>query len=362
MNPQAHLGRLLRHLKALIAFDTQNPPRRLSGESLIFEYLRTAIGSEFYVEIQDHGKGRISFFAVRGKPNCLFNVHLDTVPAIEGSMFPPLEMTQHEGRIYGRGASDIKGAAACLLTIAQTSADPLAFLFTTDEEGGEGCCISKFIESGGCEPFEQVIVAEPTLCKAELVHRGYLSVKGRFKGNSGHSSERRSLEDNAIHRMSRWSAAAVQEARRADGDGLRTCFNIGTIGGGVMSSVIAGEARLHWSARLLPGQNNEQYVKKMLGLEASEHAEWEVPFSGPPLPTNDFETDKAESFTSIHGLETGEGLDFWTEASLFSAAGVPALVFGPGSISQAHTVDEWVSLEQLEQALGIYRKLVIADA
>lgn len=68
MNPQAHLGRLLRHLKALIAFDTQNPPRRLSGESLIFEYLRTAVGSEFYIEIQDHGKGRISFLPYAASP------------------------------------------------------------------------------------------------------------------------------------------------------------------------------------------------------------------------------------------------------------------------------------------------------
>ena len=196
------------------------------------------------------------------------------------------------------------------------------------------------------------------MCKAEVVHRGYLSVKGFFKGDAGHSSERRSLEDNAIHRMSRWASAAVREARKLDNDGLRSCFNIGTIGGGVMSSVIAGQARLHWSARLLPGQSNDEFFTRMIKLEAAEHADWEVPFSGPPLPTDDHETDRAHSFASIHGLEIGSGLDFWTEASLFAAAGVPALVFGPGNIAQAHTVDEWVSLDQLETALGIYRKLV----
>ncbi len=267
-------------------------------------------------------------------------------------------MTQHENRIYGRGASDIKGAAACLLTVAQTTTEPMAFLFTTDEEGGEGCCISRFIEQGECEPFEQVIVAEPTMCKAEPVHRGYLSVKGQFKGNSGHSSERRSLADNAIHRMTRWSAAAINEAKRMDEEGLRSCFNIGTIGGGLMSSVIAGQANLHWSARLLPGQSNEDFLAKMLKLDAAEYAEWVVPFSGPPLPTEDIETEKAHSFASINGLDIGIGLDFWTESSLFSAAGVPALVFGPGDIAQAHTVDEWVSLEQLEQALGVYTKMI----
>jgi acetylornithine deacetylase len=61
-------------------------------------------------------------------------------------------------------------------------------------------------------------------------------------------------------------------------------------------------------------------------------------------------------------LKTGDGLDFWTEASLFSEAGTPALVLGPGHIEQAHVVDEWVALEQLERAVGIYRNLVIDNA
>jgi acetylornithine deacetylase len=328
MNATANLGRLLRHLKALIAFDTQNPPRRVVGDSLIFEYLKTALGDSFKIDITDHGLGRVSFFAIRGTPSCLFNVHIDTVPVLEGSQFPPLEMAQHEGRIYGRGACDIKSAAASLLTIAQTTNYPLALLFTTDEEGGEGCCVEKFIAQGRCEPFEQVVVSEPTQCKAELLHRGYRA------------------------------AAAVKSARKADDDGLRSCFNIGTVSGGVKSNLIADKANIHWSARLLPGQSNKDFLAQMYRLDAAEHASWDVPFSGPPLPTEDHETEKAESFATLHGLEVGTGLDFWTEASLFSAAGVPALVFGPGDIAQAHTVDEWVSLEQLERALPIYLKMV----
>jgi acetylornithine deacetylase len=71
---------------------------------------------------------------------------------------------------------------------------------------------------------------------------------------------------------------------------------------------------------------------------------------------------KAHSFAGIHGLEVGQGLDFWTEAALVSAAGIPALVFGPGNIEQAHTVDEWVSLEQLETALGVFSKMVRGNA
>ena len=69
-------------------------------------------------------------------------------------------------------------------------------------------------------------------------------------------------------------------------------------------------------------------------------------------------TRQARAFAERHGLACGEGLDFWTEASLFGAHGLPALVLGPGDIAQAHVVDEWVSLEQLEKCLEIYRALV----
>lgn len=352
-----NLDRLLRHLKALIAFDTQNPPRNLHGDSLLFEYLATALGREFDIKVTDHGKGRVAFLAVRGVPDHLFNAHLDTVPVIEGSLYPPLEMNQREDRIYGRGACDTKGAAACLLTIAQTTSVPLALLFTTDEEGGEGCCIERFIADDGCAPYKWVVVCEPTECKVELVHRGYLSVRGQFSGVSGHSSERRGLEQNAVHRLALWSAAAIERAGRDSDEGLRSCFNIGTVSGGIKSNVIADQASIHWSARLLPGQSNDEYLTRMLKLTAAEHATWEVPFAGPPLPTEDNEPLEPDAHSELKGADIGSGLDFWTEASLFSRAGTPAIVFGPGSIEQAHGVDEWVSVSQLEKALGLFRKL-----
>jgi acetylornithine deacetylase len=96
----------------------------------------------------------------------------------------------------------------------------------------------------------------------------------------------------------------------------------------------------------------------MQKLDAAEFASWNVPFAGPPLPTEDREPLDADLLQGVPGLEIGSGLDFWTEASLFSRAGIPALVFGPGNIEQAHTVDEWVSLAQLEQALTLFTSMV----
>ena len=115
------LNGVLNHLEALIAFDTQNPPRSLDADAPIFAYIKEALGPGFEIEVFDHGLGRVSMLAVRGNPDLLFNVHLDTVPVIEGSRFPALEMTQENNRVYGRGSCDIKGAAACLLEVAATT-------------------------------------------------------------------------------------------------------------------------------------------------------------------------------------------------------------------------------------------------
>ena len=150
------------------------------------------------------------------------------------------------------------------------------------------------------------------------------------------------------------SASAFQKpwasARDSAEQGNRTCFNIGTVSGGVKSNVIADAAKVFWSARLEPGDSNEDFYAAVTGLADPAHAEWQVSFSGPPLPTGGHDSAVAEAFVEARGLESGNGLDFWTEASLFGAAGIPALVLGPGNIEQAHVTDEWVSIGQLEKA------------
>lgn len=349
---------VLNHLRQLISFDTQNPPRSLHAEAPIFSWISENLGPDFIIDITDHGLGRISMLAVRGSPALLFNVHLDTVPLIEGSRFPALEMTLENDRVYGRGSCDIKGAAACLLEVASCTEEPMALLFTTDEEGASGCCVNEFVRSGPGGVFKQVVVAEPTDCLAVLSHRGYLSVKGEFSGISGHSSEPRALRDNALHKLSAWVAAAVSKAEQMETENRRPCFNLGEVHGGIKSNVIADQANLHWSARLSPGDSTEDFLNLMAALDSSESAVWQVPFSGPPLPTGDMDTSHAQAFVDSHGISQGPAVDFWTEASLFARSGIPAIVLGPGNIAQAHVVDEWVSVSQLQLALEIYTKLV----
>jgi acetylornithine deacetylase len=161
--------------------------------------------------------------------------------------------------------------------------------------------------------------------------------------------------------MANWAAGALQLAlnRKRSDDDPGTCINIGIIDGGTKSNVIAGTAFVHWSARLRPGESNEEFLAEIQSCDVDgSSTEWEVPFSGHPLPASGQSDDSARAFCQQHGLELGDSVDFWTEASLFSQAGLPAMVLGPGHISQAHIVDEWVDLQQLSTAHDMYSRVV----
>lgn len=356
-----NLAVLLEHLQRLVACDTQNPPRLISGDSDIFQYCSEVVGSGFTVRTWDHGDGHVSWYAVRGEPNILFNVHLDTVPDGDGWGSDPRSLLVKDGKAFGRGSCDIKGAAAALLTIAQQGPENMALLFTSDEEGAGGCCIEKFLESGEADHFSQIIVAEPTGCRAVLGHRGFLSVKTRFSGEPGHSSEARALQDNANHQAARWMAAAlaVAEAKKTSNIDPGSCMNIGVVDGGSKSNVIAGGAFIHWSARLQPGESNDEFLGEIQAcISAADDVSWEVPFKGEPLPAGGQDDRAAAAFCQENSLQVSDPVDFWTEASLFSAAGFPAIVLGPGDIAQAHAANEWVALDQLQRALDLYAGVV----
>ena len=358
MNGRVITERIIAHLSALVACDSQNPPRALSATSPMFSYIQDQLGANFEFDLIDHGDGHVTLLAERGRTTTLFNCHLDTVPAGAGWSHSPLELIVRNERAYGRGSCDIKGAAAVLIALSQASEAPMALLFTTDEEGAGGCCVQRFLESSHAQRYERVVVCEPTACRAVLSHRGFLSVKGQFFGAAGHSSESRALTDNAIHRFANWLAAALTYCSAEAEAGRETCFNVGTVDGGIKSNVIADHLDVHWSARLLPGQDNQQLLETLKGLSSPADAEWLVPFSGPSFPSSCVDSESARQWMNQHRVPMIEAVDFWTEASLFSAAGKDAVVLGPGHIEQAHTVDEWVAIDQLNEAIEVYARLL----
>ena len=355
------LDATLAHLRALVCFDTRNPPR-LIGTDGIFDYLRAQL-TGFEVVVTDYGAGAVSLHAVRGKPRRLFNVHLDTVPDSPAWTADPHTLRVTADRAIGLGACDIKGAAAALLAVAQASDGDLALLFSTDEEANDARCIAGFLRDP--PPYATVIVAEPTRGEAVLAHRGIQSVQMRFTGRAGHASGEQHPADSALHQAVRWGGAALdfvdaQSHERFGGlTGLR--FNIGRIEGGIKANMIAPTADVRFGFRPLPTMAPERLLETFRTLVAPPPTEFAETFRGAALPAGDTARAEERRLTARDladelGIPVGNAVDFWTEAALFSAAGYAAFVYGPGDIAQAHGADEWVALDQLRQyAHTLYR-------
>ena len=215
------LDAVLRHLEALVSFDTRNPPR-LIGTGGIFDYIRAQL-PDFKIEVVDHGEGAVSLFAVRGKPTRVFNVHLDTVPSSEAWTADPHVMRRFEDRVVGLGVCDIKGAAAGLIAAANATQGDAAFLFSSDEEANDPRCIAAFL--AGDHGFSEAIIAEPTRCEAVLAHRGISSVLMKFKGEAGHASGAHALSANALHQAMRWGGQALDLVFGGNGQRFTIALN-----------------------------------------------------------------------------------------------------------------------------------------
>jgi len=357
----ALLDATLKHLAALVGFDTRNPPRAIDTGG-IFDYLRVQLPG-FEVTMTDFGAGAVALHAVRGQPKYLFNVHLDTVPDSPAWTVDPHTLQVAADRAIGLGACDIKGAAAALLAAANASDGPMALLFSTDEEANDARCIAGFLR----EPraYEAVIVAEPTKGEAVLAHRGIQSVLMRFAGQAGHASGEQKPSDSALHQAVRWGTAALdfvaaQSHERFGGlTGLR--FNIGRIEGGIKANMIAPSAEVRFGMRPLPTMDPDRLLTRFRTLAGPQPVEFTETFRGASLPAGDTANAEANRLVARDladelGIPVGNAVDFWTEAALFSAAGYTAFVYGPGDIAQAHSADEWVALDQLERyALTVHR-------
>ena len=358
------LSRVLQHLDALVAFDTRNPPRAIGSDG-IFDYLREKLPG-FEVRVSDHGAGAVSLLAVRGQTSRVFNVHLDTVPSSPAWTADPLRLRVTTDRAIGLGACDIKGAVACLLAAAEDTTGPVAFLFSSDEEANDARCIPAFLQTD--HGFSEAIIAEPTNAQAVLAHRGIVSARIAFKGQAGHASAANALELSAVHQAMRWGVksldhvASLAHARFGGLTGLR--FNIGKMEGGIKGNVIAPSAELRFGFRPLPSQDFEELHETFRNFaEPAALADYEETFRGPSLPSGDIAGAEerrlqARDLADALELPIGNAVDFWTEASLFSVAGLTSLVYGPGDIAQAHSADEWVALEQLATVASTYRRLM----
>jgi acetylornithine deacetylase len=301
-------------------------------------------------------------FARWGAPRLVINAHVDTVPANAGWTRDPWtpHVDRDSGRLYGLGSADTKGAIAAALVaidrIAQ-SARPrdCAVLFSGDEEAGSAV-MRAFLDRHG-SGIERVIVCEPTARRAGIAHRGVVSQRAELRGPGGHSSKA-DHEPKPMVQLARFAVALDEIGRRRLADGPAnmkgTCLNIAALEGGVAFNVIPARAELIWSIRPYPGFDRAGWEAEITaaaraidGGIAIESAFYHEPFACDAL------AERVRPFVREVGT-----LDFWTEAALFGAHGIDAIVVGPGDIAQAHAADEFVAVDDLAWAVDLFAALL----
>lgn len=299
----------------------------------------------------------------------MFECHQDTVP-VDAMTVEPFGAKIEGGRMYGRGACDVKGGGAVMLTAfarlvreKPPGSAKVILAFTVDEENG-GLGVSELMKSGVSA--DAAIVAEPTLLNIVNAHKGVARFHLETSGRACHSS-RPDEGVNAVYRMARLlqGVEAYAATLRAMSPnpilGPRT-MSVGRITGGVSPNTVPDYCRADVDRRLLPGETFESatadlqaFLRSQPGIDFPFTLAKSSPGCAPLSPEPSVELVKrlGSVIDSVVGKHTVHPVPFGTDASRVAIAGVPAVVFGPGDIAQAHTKDEWIDLAQLEPAAEI---------
>jgi acetylornithine deacetylase len=381
------LDAVTRLLSDLVAIPSVNPMGRgLTGpeflEGRVSDYLEAYLrGIGVDVERQIVSPGRDNIIARYQAPNArrtlLFDAHQDTVPA-DGMTIAPFTPELSGGRLYGRGACDIKGGLAAMLTAfarlvreRPSHSSNVIMACTVDEE---------FTHTGssrladGNHGADLAIVAEPTLLNLVNCHKGAVRWKIRTQGVACHASTPY-LGKNAIYAMARVVSALedyASELSRSTPDPILgpPSLSVGRIEGGVSVNVVPDWCQIEIDRRVIPSERAAdcparvfEYLRERLGDDMKR-----VEFLPPWVNMPPLKAGKAEPF--LPGLQeaiervsgrTPEimGVPYGTDAGPLGESGLPCVVFGPGDIAQAHTKDEWVELDQVRMAAEIYFEMAL---
>jgi succinyl-diaminopimelate desuccinylase len=353
------------------------------GEKNVADYLATvAARAGLEVEFQKAAPKRPNIIARllppgKSRQTILLAPHLDTVGAYAAQFVP----RRKNGRLYGRGACDTKGSVAAMLTalveLANAKSRPreteIIFAGLVDEENaqigsrafvGQASSLSPFFrkvrDRRDAYPTVLAIVGEPTRLQVITAHKGSLWLQLETRGKAAHGATPH-LGHNAVHEMARivdWletDYAARLRRHRHPLLGPAT-VNTGTISGGAQPNIVPDRCAITIDRRTLPGETEAGVGREITallrakGLAAKIISKKLAPC--PPMETNP-KLPLVRQFLRSIGQTRPAGVDFFCDAAVLAEAGVPSVVFGPGDIAQAHTADEWISLDSLERGKNL---------
>jgi len=325
-------------------------------------------------------------------PTILWDAHQDTVPA-EGMTIEPFMPFVREGRLYGRGSCDVKGGMAAMLVALErlrASDRPrlahVIFTATVNEEfgfSGAKAIARLWAEAADAPqrgqetdqeqaarrlcggPPVAAVIAEPTGLDVVTQHKGAVRWRMRIHGVACPSAFPEQ-GDNAIHRAGRAIGAIESLAgellqRQPDHPCGPPTLNLGTIHGGAGVNLVPDQVVIELDRRVVPGESpidaRQEVIDRIAAACGGTRIDHEPPFlesAGLPPMADRTWFDRLTAAAGRRGVSARQvAARYGTNASVFAAAGVPSVVFGPGSIAQAHTADEWIELAQVDAAADI---------
>ena len=369
----------LKILSDLIAFKTVSGEDNNSLINYCDEILKKLGATSF--KTFDDEKKRVNLFATikskktNGKKPVILSGHTDVVPVSKSWSTDPFKATIKGDKLFGRGSCDMKGFIACTLAYAPIYAKEnlnrdIHFSFTFDEETAcQGAPLlikelkNRGINDGIC------IVGEPTNMKIIEAHKGCYEYTTYFEGLAGHGSAPEKGV-NAVEYATRYISKLMdlreilksKVPKNSVFDPPYTTIGIGGISGGIARNVIADKCRVDWEMRPVIKEDGEfvhnelnEFVNKELLPEMKKifpKSSIKKEIIGEIIGFNKVSKSEACEFISnLTGDNSREVVSFGTEAGLFQEIGISTVVCGPGSIEQAHKVDEFIVLDQIKKCL-----------
>ena len=361
-------------LAALVTFPTVSRDSNLALIEFVRDYLNTlGVACDLDYNAQ---RSKANLYATIGptdRGGVLLSGHSDVVP-VDGQAWtlPPFELSERDGKLYGRGTADMKGFIACVLAavprfLAQPLRLPVHLAFSYDEE--VGCLgVRSLLADLQQRPNKPVLclIGEPTELKPVLGHKGKLAMRCQVQGAACHSAYApqgvNAIEYAAklINRLGeigqRLTAVERQDARF---DPPYSTVQTGLISGGRALNIVPADCQFDFEVRALPSDDPQQVADELrayaetellpqMRQRSSASAIDFQPLSAYPGLATDPHSEAAELLALLSGSRDFGTVAFGTEGGLFHQAGIPTVVCGPGSMDQGHKPDEFISQQQLD--------------
>ncbi len=372
-------------LRQLVGFDTTSRNSNLDLIDFVRDYLRDH-GIDSRLARDDSGR-KANLFATIGPSRenggLMLSGHTDVVPVDDQDWHSdPFSLTERDGKLYGRGACDMKGFIATALALVPAFLErplerPIHLAFTFDEEVG---CIGARQLAGQLRDMRQrpmfCVIGEPTGMRVVDGHKGRFAMRCHVHGAEGHSAyPQRAC--NAVEVAADMIGYLRQIARRlrdsgpfdAAFDPPHTTLQTGTVHGGTALNIVPRHCSFEFEIRNLPAHDplalvgelrtfaTEQLLPEMRQAAADAGIDFEQ-LSHVPGLLPDRDHDFVKTVLAASGGNATHKVSFGTEAGLYQDAGIAAVVCGPGDIAQAHRPDEFVALDQLARCETFLRRMV----